>query len=229
MTRFERPIVWMGGALFVASLAYCAGSYAWRWGAAAPGGGWSAVAFNALLVSAFALHHSLFARTGMKRRLARHIPERLLRSTYVWLAAALLITTCAAWRPVGSELYRATGVQVWLHLAIQLAGVLVIARAVGALDPLELAGIRQPDAGPRPAMRVTGVYRLVRHPLYLGWILIVFGAAGMTGDRLAFAVLTTAYLVIAVPWEERSLTQTFGDEYQRYQRLVRWRMLPFIY
>ena len=76
---------------------------------------------------------------------------------------------------------------------------------------------------------MTGPYRWVRHPLYLGWLLMVFGAAHMTGDRLAFAAITTAYLVVAIPWEERSLRQSFGEAYARYMRDVRWRMIPFIY
>jgi protein-S-isoprenylcysteine O-methyltransferase Ste14 len=65
--------------------------------------------------------------------------------------------------------------------------------------------------------------------LYLGWVLVVFGAAHMTGDRLAFAVITTIYLVAAVPWEERSLSAAFGAEYADYMRAVRWRIVPFIY
>ena len=118
----------------------------------------------------------------------------------------------------------------------------MIARAVRGLDPLELAGIRQSSVVSRQSrstvdrrlesasgLTTDGPYRLVRHPLYLGWILIVFGAAHMTGDRLAFAVLTTVYLLIAIPWEERSLVRSWGDEYLRYQRRVRWRVIPFIY
>ena len=58
---------------------------------------------------------------------------------------------------------------------------------------------------------------------------MVFGAPRMTGDRLAFAAITTAYLVIAIPWEERSLRRSFGEEYERYMRAVKWRMVPFIY
>jgi protein-S-isoprenylcysteine O-methyltransferase Ste14 len=73
------------------------------------------------------------------------------------------------------------------------------------------------------------VYGLVRHPLYLGWTMCVFGAAHMTGDRLGFAIITTAYLVVAVPWEERSLRRSFGEDYDRYVRTVRWRIVPFIY
>jgi protein-S-isoprenylcysteine O-methyltransferase Ste14 len=69
----------------------------------------------------------------------------------------------------------------------------------------------------------------MRHPLYFGWMLAVFGTPHMTGDRLAFAVMTTVYLIAAVPLEERSLRRSFGEDYARYARAVRWRMIPFIY
>jgi protein-S-isoprenylcysteine O-methyltransferase Ste14 len=222
----ERVFVWTGGVAFVSSLAFCAGSYFLRWSGGS-GGAWTAVAFDAVLVSIFAAHHSVFAREEVKRWLARRLPERLLRSVYVWTASLLLLWTCAAWRPVGYELFDVNGVRLWFHAAVQLLGVWVIARAVRHLAPLELAGIRREAAV--QALQVTGPYRLVRHPLYLGWILIVFGSAHMTGDRLAFAVLTTAYLILAIPWEERSLARSLGDEYVRYRRLVRWRVIPFIY
>ena len=79
------------------------------------------------------------------------------------------------------------------------------------------------------ALQIAGPYRWVRHPLYLGWLLMVFGAAHMTGDRMAFAAATTGYLIVAIPWAERSLRQSFGDRYDRYIRDVKWRMIPFIY
>jgi protein-S-isoprenylcysteine O-methyltransferase Ste14 len=108
-----------------------------------------------------------------------------------------------------------------------VAGLLLIAASVGVIDGLELAGIR---SNPRPsALQARGPYRLVRHPLYLGWMLAVFGAATMTFDRLVFAVITTLYLVVAVPWEERSLERAFGEAYTRYKARVRWRMVPFVY
>ena len=103
----------------------------------------------------------------------------------------------------------------------------LIARSVVRIDALELAGIRPAIGG--GGLQVTGPYRLVRHPLHLGWILLVFGTARMTGDRLTFAVLTTTYLVIAVRWEERSLAESFGDDYGRYKAAVPWRLIPFIY
>jgi protein-S-isoprenylcysteine O-methyltransferase Ste14 len=228
----------MGGGVFVTSLAFCVLSYS-RWTGAA-GGGWPAVAIDALLVTLFAAHHSLFAREPVKRWLLRMVPARLERSVYVWIASLLFIATCALWRPVGRELFHSAGWTAWAHPAVQLTGVWLIARAVRDLDPLELAGIRQVSAGVASAepagpavtgQRLTtrGPYGLVRHPLYLGWILIVFGAAHMTGDRLTFAALTTSYLFVAIPWEEESLVRSLGEEYVRYRRTVRWRVIPFIY
>jgi protein-S-isoprenylcysteine O-methyltransferase Ste14 len=216
----------MGGAVFVASLAFAAASYFLHW-SVATGNGWPAVAVNALLITAFAAHHSLFAREDVKRWLARSIPERLLRSVYVWTASLLFLGSCAAWRPIGHEIFHAAGWRSWLHAAVQLSGIWMSAAAVRGLHPLELAGIRRPS--PVEGVQLHGPYHVVRHPLYLGWMLIVFGTAHMTGDRLAFAVLTTLYLVIAIPWEERSLVRTMGDDYRRYQQLVRWRVIPFIY
>jgi protein-S-isoprenylcysteine O-methyltransferase Ste14 len=146
---------------------------------------------------------------------------------YVWIASLLLILVCFAWRAIGGDLYRSTGFPAVAHAAIQLAGVWIIARAVAGIDPLELAGIRPPAVS--GGLQTSGAYRWVRHPLYFGWVLAVFGAAHMTGDRLAFAALTTTYLAVAVPWEERSLMRIFGEDYARYMRDVKWRMLPFIY
>ena len=95
---------------------------------------------------------------------------------------------------------------------VQLAGLALIIWSVHGLDPLELAGIR--DAGTRSTLQITGPYHWVRHPLYLGWMLAVFGAAHMTGDRLAFAAISSIYLVFAVPWEEQSLRRAFGEDYE---------------
>ena len=134
--------------------------------------------------------------------------------------------TGPSWQPVGGELYDRHGAPAILHAIVQLAGLWLVARSVAKIDGLELAGIREPAAG---GLQVGGPYRLVRHPLYLGWTLIVFGAASMSGDRLAFAALTTLYLAIAVQWEEQSLARSFGAEYVRYKRHVRWRLIPFIY
>jgi len=115
----------------------------------------------------------------------------------------------------------------WAVLVVLLYGVWLIVQAVRGIDPLELAGVRRErERGP---LQVRGPYALVRHPLYFGWVLAVLGPAHMTADRLVFGVVTTLYLLVAIPWEERSLLVSFGDEYARYQRAVRWRIVPFIY
>jgi protein-S-isoprenylcysteine O-methyltransferase Ste14 len=227
-----RLFVWLGGATFVGSLAFCGWSYLVTWSASVGRGyldGWLAVAADAALFSVFAMHHSVLAREGVKTRLARSIPEPLLRSVYVWIASGLLILVCAIWRPVGGEIYRATGWRALAHAAAQLAGLWLIALSVRAIDPLELAGIRDPVVRTSTTLQITGPYRWVRHPLYLGWMLAVFGAAHMTGDRLAFAVISSIYLILAVPWEEQSLRRSVGEEYAAYARAVRWRIIPFVY
>jgi len=222
-----RVFVWIGGAMFVASLGLCAWSYAFVMGRPGPLGGWEPIAVDVTLISIFALHHSLCARTRMKDWLARSVSTDLLRSVYVWIASALFMLVCLVWRPVGGELYTTTGVLAIALAAVQLIGLGITARAAARIDPLELAGIR--PAAQTQGLQVTGPYHWVRHPLYLGWLLMVFGAAHMTGDRLVFAVTTTAYLVVAIPWEERSLRQSFGEAYDRYMRDVKSRMIPFIY
>jgi methanethiol S-methyltransferase len=218
---------WSGGAIFVISLAVCLWCYVFVLGESRPWMGLAPFGFDALLITIFAMHHSVFARAGAKQLMSRAIPEPLLRSVYVWIASALLIVVCLLWQRVGGELYASPRWLAVLHAAVQLGGIAVIAQSVRAIDPLELAGIRPPSG--RGGLQVSGPYRLVRHPLYFGWMLATFGAAHMTGDRLTFAVLTSLYLAIAIPWEERSLVDSFGDAYRRYQRQVRWRMIPFIY
>jgi protein-S-isoprenylcysteine O-methyltransferase Ste14 len=226
MSRLERVFVWAGGAMFVTSLAICAGWYLFVLGRSAPWTGWQPVAVDAVLFSVFALHHSLLAREPVKRSLAA-IPRRLLRSVYVWSASLLLALVCGLWQTIGCDLYAASGARSVAHAAVQLAGLWLIVRSVARIDPLELAGIR--IATRVSSLQIGGPYRLVRHPLYLGWIIVVFGAAHMTGDRLAFAAISALYLVMAVPWEERSLLQSFGEDYARYQQRVRWRILPYVY
>jgi len=237
MTRLERVFVWTGGALFVGSLAVCLYSYlvVWARPSATVQDSYeiarsipvAAIVADALLLTLFAVHHSVFARDRVKAAVAGIIPERLLRSFYVWVASTLLLLVCIFWFPVGGDLYHATGLRALPFAAAQLIGLWLIGQAVRGIDPLELAGIRRESV--RGPLQVGGAYAVVRHPLYFGWVLAVFATAHMTGDRLVFAVFTTFYLVIAIPWEERSLARSFGEDYARYARAVRWRIIPFIY
>jgi methanethiol S-methyltransferase len=222
-----RAFVWIGGALFVVSLGCCIWLYAVVLGRSMPFAGWAPVLTDGLLITVFAIHHSLFARDRVKVWLSRMVASVLLRSTYVWIASLLLTLVCLAWQSIGGEIYRTTGLLAITLMACQAAGFWLTARGVARIDPLELAGIH--PASQSHGLQVAGPYRWVRHPFYLGWALMVFGAPHMTGDRLVFAALTTGYLIAAIPWEERSLRQSFGDDYVRYSRDVKWRMIPFIY
>jgi protein-S-isoprenylcysteine O-methyltransferase Ste14 len=229
-----RATAWLGGALFVFSLAFFVWSYAVRFGRSAPSGGAgdvpAALAVNAFLFTAFALHHSVMARSRAKAWLTRAVPPALERSVYVWIASAMFIVTCAAWREIPVVLYDVPWPAKGACLALQGWGVWLTLRSAGVIDPLELAGIRQVLGRARPpSFKVFGPYHLVRHPIYFGWALMTLTAPLMTGTRLSFAVISTAYLMIAIPFEERSLIDVFGDEYRAYQARVRWRMLPGVY
>jgi methanethiol S-methyltransferase len=226
LNPFWRAFQWLGGGVFVAALALCGYSYVVVWARSAPFDS-GAIAIDFALFTAFAAHHSVFAREPVKRWLVKLVPEGLLRSVYVWIASLLLILMCVGWQPIGGDVYRAHGGLALVHAVVQLAGVLLIASAVRAIDALELAGIRSHVAD--DSLQIGGPYRWVRHPLYLGWLVATFGAAHMTGDRLLFAGISMFYLIIAVPFEERSLVRSFGQDYAQYQQLVRWRIVPYVY
>ncbi len=223
-----RAIAWLGGLAFAASLAYLAYFYAVVLASPAGDAARAAghAAFDAGLFAVFAAHHSLLARAGLKSRLARVIPAGLERTVYVIAASALLAAVCLLWRPVPGTVYEAGGVLRAALYGVQVVGVLLTIRSASLIDPLELAGIR-PAAAPAPdAIRIAGPFRMVRHPIYLGWLLMLFGAPSMTMNRLLFAGISSAYLILAIPWEERSLVAAHGDRYRAYQQAVRWRLIP---
>lgn len=229
-------IAWSGMAVFAISLLWGCYCYLARFDAPAAAAGVAApLAMNVALFSLFALHHSVLARTGVKAWVERHLPDRLERSSYTWIASLLFIAVCTLWQPVPGVLYRLDGVARLAGYAIQIVGVVLTIRASRALDVLDLAGVRQVQtpanhtpSGP-PQLQTTGLYGFVRHPLYFAWTLMVFGTPDMTATRAAFACISTAYLAVAIPWEERSLIHVFGPAYAAYRRAVRWRMLPGIY
>lgn len=227
-----RVFAWLGGALFVAAL-FTGG----RWfvvelarpAESAPPIA-AALAWNVTLFSLFALHHSLLARTRAKAWITRLAPPALERSIYVWIASLLFLAVCLLWRRLPGVLYAVDGAAGAALVAVQLAGVAITVAGARVLDGLELAGIRQAVGRLRPAdIRVVWPFTLVRHPIYLGWLLMVGAASPMTLDRAVFAAVSVGYLVIAMPWEERSLVAAAGPAYQAYCRRVRWRLLPGLY
>lgn len=227
-----RALAWLGGVLFVASVASFIYFYIVvleRTADTAASAIRNAL-FNTMLFLLFAFHHSLLARTGIKKRVSAWLPQSAERTVYVWFASVLLLLTCALWRPLPGEWYNVEGPLRWAFHACQLLGVLLTWRGAAVLDPLELAGVRQARGEvTTPTFRVLGPFRLVRHPIYLGWLLMMFGSPTMTSTRLLFAVVSSAYLLIAIPWEEKSLVEAFGDPYRAYQQQVRWRILPGVW
>ena len=225
-----------GGVVFMGALGVGVVAYAVWFAAAAgpwsPAGGPPALAVNAALFTGFAFHHSLFARTRMRRWVAACVSPALERTVYVWVASVLFVALCWAWRPVPGVAWRVGPPWSLVLAGIQIAGVWLSLQSARQLDVWDLAGLRQAlgrTVQRGPGLIRGGLYGLVRHPIYCGWLLMVWPAATMTGTRLAFASLSTAYLLIAIPIEERTLRRDFGAEYDAYAAAVRWRIVPFLY
>lgn len=226
---------WCGAAAFAGSLLFFLYSYLITFGRPADSAGIiEAVAIDGVLFTVFALHHSVFARPAVKNRLAARLSVALERSVYTWVASLLFIVVCASWRRVPGQLYQLNGPAAVAGYAVQLLAILLTARSSARLDVLDLAGVRpllssETRASDHVPLVTTGLYGFVRHPLYFAWTLLVFAAPDMTMTRLTFAVLSTVYLAIAIPFEERALIGVFGAQYRAYQRRVRWRMIPGVY
>lgn len=224
----------IGAGLFLVSLGWGGKAYFESFDRVAPAGSspWPPLLIDVALFSAFALHHSVLARTPLKQWLHARVGHDAERSLYVIIASALYLLCCLAWRPLPGTWYAASGAWWWFGAAVQAVGVIVTLVAARTLNLRELMGLeapRRPTGHDPVPLETRGLYGLVRHPIYLGWLLFVFGAPVMTSTRLTFAIVSVAYLVVAIPYEERSLVEAFGDAYRQYQRAVRWRMLPGVY
>jgi len=253
--RFARFFSATGALLFFASLAYFFVAYLTSFGAAATGEDTvAAITFNVTLFTLFAFHHSVFARERVRRWVARAVPPELDRSIYVWIASLLFFAVCAWWRPIDGTAWQAEGLAAISALrALQAAGVWLTLRSAVVLDIRELAGLRLPAtrestlatrestvAGSLQAsggesttsgteFRTTGPYGWVRHPIYAGWFLFLWAASPMTMTRLTFAVVSCAYLLVAIPLEERTMRMQSDGAYERYMAHVRWRLVPGVY
>lgn len=224
-----RVFAWTGAAVFVGALAYFLFSYMVRFSVATPGPATAApIAWNVTLFSVFALHHSVFARERVRAIVAGVVPPALERSFYVWVASVLLMAVCAAWQPVGGVAWDIAGPARWGMVALQVAGIWLTIQSAAIIDVFSLAGVREE----RPAaveFKTSGPYGWVRHPIYTGWFLIVFGVGTMTMTQLVFALISSVYVLIAIPFEERSLRSTTGDAYIRYTGRVAWKLFPRLY
>ncbi len=186
-----------------------------------------AIVVDLILLSIFAVQHSVMARPAFKRGWTRIVPEPIERSTYVLAATAALALVMWLWRPLPTQIWHvpATSGRVVLY-AISLAGWALVLLATFAIDHFELFGLRQVLrnlSGKSPAapdFRTPGLYRTVRHPLYLGFVIAFWAAPTMTAGRLLFAAVTTGYIIVAIRFEEHDLVGVFGDRYRNYRQQV---------
>ena len=225
---------WLGAALFAASLGWFVFSYFVRFPALPAA--WTtaeATVWNLTLFTAFAAHHSVFARDPVRLRVERLFPGHE-RSVFVWVASLVFIVVCAAWRGVPGVAWETSGPAAWLLYAARIAGIVLTLRAAAILDVWELAGTRPPrhkpgEHGGSATFTRRGPYGWVRHPIYSGWFLVVFSVPAMTTTQLVFAVVSSVYLIVGMVFEERSLVAAAPEAYGEYQRAVRWKVIPGLY
>jgi methanethiol S-methyltransferase len=190
-----------------------------------------ALVINVLLMSLFAIQHSVMARRQFKEWWTQYVPKSVERSTYVLLALVLLFWQ---WRPIPAIVWQVADPQIAMAItAVSLVGWLLVLTSTFLINHFELFGLHQVAnnlAGrPMPALRFKTpvLYKVVRHPIYLGFIIAFWVAPVMTVGHLLFAAVTTAYIFVGIALEERDLTELFGDEYRRYRErvsmLVPWR------
>jgi protein-S-isoprenylcysteine O-methyltransferase Ste14 len=192
-----------------------------------------AILVDGLLLTLFAVQHSVMARKRFKRGWTRVIPTVIERSTFVLAASGCLALLFWQWRPLGTVVWDTSQSE----LATALVGLSLFGWAVALLstfmiDHADLLGLRQVVSAfqgqPIPAAEFAtpGFYRVVRHPLYLGFIIAFWATPIMTLGHLFFAGATTAYILIAIQLEERDLVTSYGDAYRAYRKRVAM-LVPF--
>jgi protein-S-isoprenylcysteine O-methyltransferase Ste14 len=181
----------------------------------------AAIAVNLVLLTVFALQHSIMARPVFKRWWTQFVPKPIERSTYVLFATALLALLVWQWRPMPGIVWHIEDHTA--RLAVYLVSFLgwgVLLLSTFLIDHFDLFGLRQVwlYLRRRPytplAFRTPGPYKLVRHPLYVGWLLAFWAAPTMTVTHLFFALVTTAYILAAIRLEERDLVAVHGGSPQ---------------
>src|SRR5215468_4586701 len=192
-----------------------------------------ALIINILLMSLFAVQHSVMARKPFKRWWTRFVPVSIERSTYVLLASLVLILLFWLWRPMPQIVWQITDPQIAAAvMALSFAGWLLVLVSTFLINHFELFGLHQVAinlAGrtmPAPRFKTPVLYKVVRHPIYLGFIVAFWAAPVMTAGHLLFAAVTTAYIFVGIFLEERDLIQLFGEEYKRYRAQVGM-LIPF--
>lgn len=180
-----------------------------------------------VLLALFAVQHSGMARRGFKRWLTSWLPESIERSTYVLLSSLVLILLFWQWRPLQGMVWNVqTSWAYWLLYAVFAFGWLLVLTGTFVINHFDLFGLRQVWLRARgrdytpPEFKERFYYRIIRHPLMLGFIIAFWSTPRMSVGHLLFAVATTGYILLALQLEERDLIAAHGEDYRRYRREV---------
>jgi len=185
-----------------------------------------AIGINLLLLGLFAIQHSIMARPAFKRWWVTIFPAACQRSTYVLLSSLILLLLYWQWRPIPTQVWRVDGIAAWLLIGVCWLGWSIAFASTYMIDHLDLFGLRQAfsalrgAAAPGQAFKTPLLYKVVRHPMMLGFLLAFWATPEMSVGHLLFAMMTTAYILIALQFEERDLMAEFGATYQQYRERV---------
>jgi len=183
----------------------------------------TALAIDLGLLALFAIQHSVMARPAFKRWLTRVIPVSAERSTYVLASSLALIVLMALWQPLGGNVWTVTDPTArGVILGVFAFGWIIVLVSTFLINHFDLFGLRQVwlQLVMKPythlPFRTPGPYRYVRHPLYVGWVTVFWSTSTMSLSHLVFAVMTTAYILVAIQLEERDLVDAH-PEYRAYR------------
>jgi protein-S-isoprenylcysteine O-methyltransferase Ste14 len=186
------------------------------------------------LMSVFAIQHSVMARPWFKRWWTRFVPKSVERSTFVLAASLALLLLFWQWQPLPRMVWRIENPQLGMAvLGLSFAGWLIVLSSTFLINHFELFGLHQVANNltrrpmPEPRFRSPLFYKLMRHPIYLGFVIAFWAAPTMTLGHLVFAAVTTAYIMVGILLEEHDLVDVFGEQYRNYRQrvpmLIPWR------
>jgi len=193
-----------------------------------------AIVIDLLLLGIFAIQHSIMARPAFKRWSAKFLPVASQRSTYVLFSSLIQLLLFWQWRPIPVQVWHVEGMAAGLLIGLYWLGWLIMLASTFMIDHFELSGLRQAFSVlrgtelPGQSFRTPLLYKIVRHPNMLGLLLAFWATPEMTAGHLLFAVMSTAYILVGVQFEERDLIAEFGATYERYCQRVPM-LLPRIF